>query len=454
MGMKKVKVLILLCAVLAFCAAAVFSFAAAKKDVAWPKYPKAKVNFMWYPSPEMEAIKKGLPQFKKLTGIDVTLTELPHEEVFKKRVMDAVSGAGEFDIYPLQPSVTRLFADSNYIVALDDFWKSPEDMEYDDVFEGVRMMYEYKGKVYGIPLYPDIIMLFYNKKMMDEAKAPIPKTFDEFVKVSKSFMKDTDGDKRIDRWGSVLNLKGGDWSIMNNLALFMFMNKVDWYYGQVGADRSVSESDPKYMRPMLDDPKAIEAFTYLVKLYKDQVFSPGSINYSYFEAMENFSTGKVPMYLGFGDQAPMIVGPDSLVKDDVQVAPVPTWNGVRRSFTGGWGASISAFSKNKEAAYTFLRYFYGNSKNQKALSRDGQTPSRASVLMDPDLQKEFVWYAAMGEMLKFSKPLPLIPEFDEFVTGLEPILTEALIGKMTPKDAMLKSNQLLTDIMKKGKYIK
>jgi multiple sugar transport system substrate-binding protein len=150
----------------------------------------------------------------------------------------------------------------------------------------------------------------------------------------------------------------------------------------------------------------------------------------------------------------MIVGPDSLVKEDVRVAPVPTWKGVRRSFTGGWGASISAFSKNKEAAYTFLRYFYGNSANQKELSRSGQTPSRASVLMDPALQKEFVWYSAMGEMLKYAKPLPLIPEFEEFVTGLEPILTEALLGKMTPKDAMVKSNQLLGDIMKKAGYIK
>jgi multiple sugar transport system substrate-binding protein len=450
--MRKVKVLILLCAVVVFCGVSVFSFAAAK--VNWPKYPGAKVNFMWYPSPEMEAIKKMLPQFKKLTGIDVTLTELPHEEVFKKRMMDAVSGAGEFDIYPLQPSVTRLFADSGYIVPFDDFWKSPEDVEYNDLFEGVRMMYEYKGKVYGIPLYPDIIMLFYNKKMMDAAKAPIPKTFDEYEKVCKSFIKDTDGDGKPDQWGSVLNLKGGDWSIMNNLALFMYMNKVDWYYGQIAADRPVKEGDPKWMRPMLDDPKAIEAYAYLVKLYKDQVFSPGSINFSYFEAMESFSTGKVPMYLGFGDQAPMIVGPDSLVKEDVRVAPVPTWHGVRRSFTGGWGASISAFSKNKEAAYTFLRYFYGNSANQKELSRNGQTPSRASVLMDPVLQKEFVWYSAMGEMLKYAKPLPLIPEFEEFVTGLEPILTEALLGTMTPKDAMIKSNQLLGDIMKKAGYIK
>jgi multiple sugar transport system substrate-binding protein len=420
----------------------------------WPRYPGAQVNFMWYPSPEMDAMKQLLPEFKQLTGIDVTLIELPHEDVFKKRMMDAVSGAGEFDIYPLQPSVTRNFADSGYIVPLDEFWSSPADVEYDDIFEGVRMMYEYKGKVYGLPLYPDVIMLFYNKKMMEDAGQPIPDTFKEFEKMSKSFMKDTDGNGSIDQWGSVLNLKGGDWSIMNNLALFMYMNKADWFAGQIGADNPVSKSDPKYMHPTLDDPKAIEAFEYLVKLYKDQVFMPGSITFSYFEAMETFSTGKVPTYLGFADQAPMIVGPDSLIKDQVRVAPVPTWKGVRRSFTGGWGASISSKAENPEAAYTFLKFFYGNSANQKRLSRYGQTPSRASVLFDPELQKEFVWYAGMGEMLGYVKPIPIIPEFEEFVSGLEPILTEALLGKITPKQAMLESNDLLDSIMKRAGYYK
>lgn len=418
----------------------------------WPRYPNAKVNFMWYPSPEMDAIRKLLPKFKEQTGIDVTLIELPHEEVFKKRMMDAVSGAGEFDIYPLQPSVTRNFADSGYIVPLDDFWASPADVEYDDLFEGVRVMYEYQGRVYGLPLYPDVILLFYNEKMMKEAGQPIPKTFDEFERVSKSFIKDSDKDGVVDKWGSVLNLKGGDWSIMNNLALFMFMNKTDFFWGQIAADRPVSKDDPKYMHALLDDTKAIEAFSYLVKLYKDQVFMPGSINFSYFEAMETFATGKVPTYLGFADQAPMIVGPDSLVKDDVRVAPVPTWKGVRRSFTGGWGASISSKAQHPEAAYTFLRYFYGNSNNQKVLSKYGQTPSRASVLFDPELQKEFVWYAGMGEMLKYVKPLPLIPEFEEFVAGLEPILTEALLGKKTPKEAMIQSNILFDSILKRAGY--
>ncbi len=155
------------------------------KEGEWPRYPGAKVNFLWYPSPEMEAIKKLLPEFEELTGIEVTLSELPHEDVFKKRMMDAVSGAGEFDIYPLQPSVTRNFADSGYILPLDDFWSSPAEVEYDDIFEGVRTMYEYKGKVYGLSLYPDVLMLFYNKKMMDDAGQPIPDTFEEFEKVSK-----------------------------------------------------------------------------------------------------------------------------------------------------------------------------------------------------------------------------------------------------------------------------
>ena len=223
---------------------------------------------------------------------------------------------------------------------------------------------------------------------------------------------------------------------------------------RAGADQPVNQDDPNYMHPMLDDPKAIEAFGYLVQLYKDQVFSPGSINFSYFEAMETFATGKVPTYIGFADQAPMIVGPDSLVKDDVQAAPVPSWKGVRRSFTGGWGASISSKSKNPEAAYTFLRYFYGNSDNQKMLSRYGQTPCRASVLSDPELQKEFVWYKAMGEMLAVVKPLPLMAEWDEFTSGLEPILTEALLDKITPEEAMKRSNELLGSIMQRAGYYK
>jgi len=199
-------------------------------------------------------------------------------------MMDVVSGAGEFDIYPVQPSVAVNFSDSGYILPFEDLWSGPDEVYYDDIFEGVRTMYEYKGKTWALPLYPDVIMLFYNEKMLNDAGQPVPKTFKEFEKVSKSFIKDIDGDGAPDQYGSVLNLLSGDWSIMNNLALFMFMNKADWFYGQVAADNPVSESDPKYMHSMLDDPKAIEAFDYLVKLYKDNVFTPASVSYSYFEA--------------------------------------------------------------------------------------------------------------------------------------------------------------------------
>jgi multiple sugar transport system substrate-binding protein len=133
---------------------------------------------------------------------------------------------------------------------------------------------------------------------------------------------------------------------------------------------------------------------------------------------------------------------------------VPKWKGVRRSFTGGWGASVSAKSESPKAAYTFLRFFYGNIENQKKLSRYGQTPSRASILFDPELQEEFVYYASMGEMLKYVKPLPLIAEFEEFVNGLEPLLTEALLGRSTPEEAMIKANDLLNNILKRAGYQK
>jgi maltose-binding protein MalE len=82
----------------------------------------------------------------------------------------------------------------------------------------------------------------------------------------------------------------------------------------------------------------------------------------------------------------------------------------------------------------------------------GQTPSRASILFDQELQEEFVWYAAMGDMLQYVKPIPIIPEFEEFVSGLEPILTEALLERITPEEAMIQSNELLDSILKRAGY--
>jgi multiple sugar transport system substrate-binding protein len=418
----------------------------------WPRYPGASVNYLFYPSPENEAIKVMLPEFERLTGIDVTLTEMPFQEIFKKRVMDAVSGAGEYDIYPLQPGTTKYFADSGYIIPMDDLWSGPEDVDYDDIYPGVRRMWEYNGKHWGLPIYPNLILLYYNKEMLEEAGVAVPTTMKEFERVSKALTKDKDGDGDIDQWGSVFNLISGDWSLMLNLCLFMYMNEADWYCGQDAADYPCSEDDPNYMHPMLDQPKAIEAFEYLVQLYNDRVFSPGSINFSFFDSMENFSTGNSATYIAFMDQGPMIVGPDSMIADKVGAAPLPKWEGVRRSHTGGWGACISSKADSPEAAFTFLRYFLGNSKNQLELSKYGQTPSRISVLNDPELQKEFAWYEASAEMLNHVKTEPTIAEWDEFTTGLEPILMEALLGKITPKEAMLQSNKLLDSIMRRAGY--
>ena len=60
----------------------------------------------------------------------------------------------------------------------------------------------------------------------------------------------------------------------------------------------------------------------------------------------------------------------------------------------------------------------------------------------------------MGEMLKYVKPLPLIPEFEEFVTGLEPFLADAFQDRSTVEEAMMKSHDLLNEILVRAGYQK
>jgi ABC-type glycerol-3-phosphate transport system substrate-binding protein len=60
------------------------------------------------------------------------------------------------------------------------------------------------GKQFGLPRDLNVIALYYNKKMFDEAGIPYPDdTWDwaKLVEVGKQLTKDTDGDGTIDQWG-------------------------------------------------------------------------------------------------------------------------------------------------------------------------------------------------------------------------------------------------------------
>ena len=416
-------------------------------------YEGINLTFMWYPSPEMDAVKQLAPKFTEETGATIEFMEVPHGNYFEKLMLESTEKTGEFDVFGFWSWATPLMVSNGIVEPLNQYFEKFGTPALEEIYESVLSYYTLEDQIYALPQYPDVMLLFYNERMLNEAGVKVPETWEEFNEASLKLQKDLDSDGEIDQWGAILNLFK-DESVGQNFTLFLYLNKGDWVRGQKGGDLDPMEGTDQYFRPTMNDERGLRALTMIAEMYQNKIFAPASINYSFFEAAEVFGQGLAAMYPGFGDQAPMVVGSQTKEGENIKFAPLPTLDGLRRCPGGGWGCGINTASKNKEASYAFIKFFYGTPENCKLLAEYGATPTMKAVLNDPEMQKEFLHYSAMAEMLPATKALPAFPEFLEINVAASPILQESILGKKEPKAALDEIATIIEETLTRAGYYK
>ena len=104
-----------------------------------------------------------------------------------------------------------------------------------------------------IPWALDIVIMYYNKKLLADAGVPEPSpqgmTMDEYIQLTIACTRDTNGDGEIDVWGTNVPVK---WN-----AIF-----TSWIYGYGG--RFFNEDETKVE---LNSPECVEAFTVMTDFW-------------------------------------------------------------------------------------------------------------------------------------------------------------------------------------------
>ena len=93
----------------------------------------------------------------------------------------------------------------------------------------------------------------------------------------------------------------------------------------------------------------------------------------------------------------------------------------------------------------------------KAVCTLGGVPSRNSTLSDREMVLRYPEYITLRLQLQYSDPdwRPIIAEWDEInIQALGVAVSEALTGKKSPEDALNGIVPKVTDIMKRGGYLK
>lgn len=354
-----------------------------------------------YRGGEKAAFEKVIDQFNKSNkaGIKVTTLAVPYDAFADKITAAVPRGKGPDVFIFAQDRLGGWIAAGNTVEPLDFFLDPAIKGRY---LKATLDAMTYQGNVYGLPLNFKVITLIYNKKLVP---AP-PKTTGQLAAMAKKMTNAGAGRFGLAYWYS------------------------DFYYHAAlmnGFGGGVFEG----RKPTLNSPANIKSLDFLLK-WINQGFMP-----------EEPSTALITSLFNQGKAAMVLSGPWFLgeVSKDVSLglAPLPTIDEAGGKPMRPWmtveGVYIAAPSKNKDAAFEFIKYLT-DVPSGKVLALEGrQTPANKGVYADKQVAADPI-LKAFREQVNTAVPMPNLPEMTMVWSPATTAMNTVVKKTATPKEAL------------------
>jgi multiple sugar transport system substrate-binding protein len=371
------------------------------------------VNMLWTDNNNLR--QPLIADFTAATGIKVNQVQVQYNELLDK-INTSVQGGSDTDVIEMDTIWTAQFASAGWIEDLSD--RITPDLK-SDIPQSSLSAVTYQGKLYGMPWFNSAKHLFYNAKLLKDGgfDSP-PATLDDFVKQAQATTKQG-------QWGSVWGWKQAEGLICDWVAI-MYTNK----NAQILDDSG---------KAVFNTHGGTEAVQWMVDLlYKYKVADPASLEYTEADAQKEFQTGSVALMYNWEGILPDANDPaKSQAAPNVKVGLLPGSADVKSSsVNGSEGWAILKQSKHKDAAWKLLQYMASPAWQKKSAIIAGDYPILSSLYSDPDLQKNVQDFPIYGEQFKYLAVRPQVPGYAQKSDIIQKHIHEALLGKVSPKDAM------------------
>ena len=398
--------------------------------------------------PHYDAMLKLLPEFTKQTGIKVETDRLAVPRMKDKQLLEMAKPTGDYDLICYVVMWKGEYVKKNLIRELDPYFKNTAladpDYEFSDVVrryvENIGLVGGPKGylagpgaKLYGMPYGAETSVMAYRRDLFQKHQLTPPETYDEFAKMLP-IVKEKTGLGAMTSRGQAGHQCVHAWLLhLNPLGGKIFDDK--W-------------------NPVFNNKAGVDALKML-KLISD-TGPVGIPAYGQGEMLTSFLQGQSAMYLDSSLVFGQVTNP-AISKVDKLVSYVIHPKGVKHSSqSGGLGLAIPKNAKNADAGFLLMQWLTSKAQD-KAVCMLGGVPTRNSTLTDRDLVLRYPEYITLRLQLQYSDPdwRPIIAEWDEInIQALGVAVSEALTGKKTPEDALSGIVPKVTDIMKRGGYLK
>ena len=403
------------------------------------------LNVSCWSAPYPKWLADYIPEFEEETGIRVNY-DTPAFPVYNQRVDLELSTQGSaFDVLNVTFIYSSRWIGAGWFTPLDEYMgdpnRTPAGWAPDDFLPGaVAPLKGADGKTYGLPWIADVYMAAAGRfDLIEQAGLGMPDTFDDIVKACEA-VNDKDGVKAF------VNENHHGWT---------------WIPYLHGFGGDVFRGPPDDIMPTLDTPEAVAAAEFYARLLRE--FGPdGVLSYTYDQSLATLKQGRAN-YTTF-NQAWLVQLGDaetSKVASTVNYSLMPA--GPAGRFPGvashGWGIPVG--SRNKDAAWEFIKWAMSKDMLQRMLTEKGYgSITRLSIIDSPEFKQKMtvnghdvakiyvdtIDLAAKGHM-KY-RTVHVYPQVDRQIDKAIELVAS---GQMSAKEALKQANEnAIADLRRAG----
>ncbi|MBB3128589.1 multiple sugar transport system substrate-binding protein [Paenibacillus rhizosphaerae] len=395
---------------------------------------KVTIDFwtFWGSETRRPIIENIIDDFNKSQDrITVKHTYYPFGDIWTKELA-AVAAGNPPDVIVNTIEATGQRADKNQNTNLSEFLKK-EDIKgrfFPELWDTVL----YKGEAYALPFTTDTRMMFYNKDHFKEAGLDPDKFPDTWAELEETAKKlDRKNGSVYTRIGYSPQYAGFDWG-----SIAMNFDKGTNFFDDTG-------------KPVINDQAHLDAMNYVL----DNANRIGQKNLDTFKA--SFGSKQANPFIA----GQVSIWPDATtfytqIRDFGQnlnfgIAPIPeiSKDSGHYSVGGGFVLEIPKGAKHPQEAWEFMRYLTDKSAQKYWAEKNFDSVANQEAANDPELLKNEVYKAAVDNMA-VTKVFPVPLNAPDFLNLINPQRDAAIMGKMSPKEALDKAQADVENLMKQN----
>jgi multiple sugar transport system substrate-binding protein len=333
-------------------------------DFDWKKFQGKTITFLANSNPVSLALLTQKADFEKLTGMTLKIDSYQEQQMRQRLVTVMNAHSDEADVFMTLPSREgEQFAAAGWYADLTPLTKDVAgNYDFAGLSQALLKAGTFNGKLTSMPMNIEGPILYYRTDILKKCGVEVPKTIRDVEAAAKKL-------KACDSSITPFVSRG-----LKPAVAYTFSNMLHNIGGTYMANGKSNLCSTK-------GKEALETYSGLLRDYGP----PGVVNYSFPQISALYRSGRSALSFESSNELRTVMEGGERLKD-TGLAPLPAGEAGQVPTAIGWGLTISAYSKQQEAAWYFVQWAT-SPEIQKRMALQGIAPPRPAVANDPEYRK-------------------------------------------------------------------